>query len=118
MKKRAEYDVLIVEDERFVAQGLARMLLPRRVRIALSVEEAMAALDDHVPSVVIVDYFLRDEVALKVIKHVAEKHPHVRRVIYSGYRDPVLATVVSMGLAHVVLHKPATGEQLLAAISG
>ena len=113
---KIEYDVLVVDDERTIAQGTARLLLPLRAFVASNVEEAMAALDAHVPAVVLCDYFLKGEVALPLLKHITEKHPGVRRVIYSGYRDPAVRNALDGGWADVIVAKPATAEQLLAAI--
>ena len=111
-----EYDVLVVDDERSIAQGTARLLHPLRAVVASSIEEARTALDAHVPQVVLCDFFLRGENALPLLKYITDKHPGVRRVIYSGYRDPAVRAALHMGYADEVVAKPATHEQLLAAI--
>jgi len=114
--KKFAYDVLVVDDERSIAQSTARVLLPLRAVIAGTLEEAMTALEAHVPQVVVCDYFLKGKVALPLLKLITEKHPGVRRVVYSSYRDPAIRNAVDFGYADMIVAKPATKEQLLAAV--
>ena len=113
---KVEYDVLVVDDERSIAQGTARLLHPLRAVVANSIEEARTALEAYVPQVVVCDFFLRDENALPLLKHITDKYPGVRRVIYSCYRDPAVRAALHMGYADEVVAKPATLEQLMAAL--
>jgi ActR/RegA family two-component response regulator len=114
--KKFAYDVLLVDGERSIAQSTARALLPLRAIVAGSIEEAMTALSAHVPQVVVCDYFLKGKVALPLLKFITEKHPGVRRVVYSGYRDPAIRNALDFGYADMILAKPATPEQLVAAV--
>ena len=108
--------MLVVDDERSIARGTARLLAPLRTMVAGTIEEAHIALDTCVPQAVVCDYFLRDENALPLLKYITEKHPGVRRVIYSGYRDPAVRSALAQGYADAIVAKPATLEQLMAAL--
>jgi DNA-binding NtrC family response regulator len=115
-RQKNEYDVLVVDDERSIAQGTARLLAPLRAVVVGNIKDAMAALVAYVPEVVLCDFFLKGEDAMPLLKFVTDKHPGVRRVIYSGYRDPAVRNALEQGYADVILAKPATLEQLMAAI--
>jgi DNA-binding NtrC family response regulator len=85
-------NVLIVEDNALVADGLVRMLahLGHRAERALGVEEATRLLAEHADiGVAIVDAGLKNgDDGVWFLEWLREHHPQIRRVLVSGLGRP------------------------------
>ena len=100
-------DVLVVDDSPTVARSVDRQLRGScEVRLAGCVSDALALMDDHAPDVVLCDYQLGDDSGVELLEKVAQRHPDVRRVLYSGYELDQWRPLVDDGTVHAVLSKP------------
>ena len=105
--------VLLIEDEPSLAEGLAHSLRSScLVTVAHSVEEARSALARQAFDAVISDFNLGGETAEGLLSDIAERHPELRRILSSGR----VTASVRRGLVHAIVPKPASVEQLLAAL--
>ena len=105
--------LLLVEDEPSLAEGLAHSLGGScSVTVAHSSEEARSALSRETFDAVIADLNLRRETAEGLLSEITERHPAVRRILFSGG----ITASVRPGLVHAIVPKPASVEQLLAAL--
>jgi CheY-like chemotaxis protein len=102
--------VLVVDDERALAELTARLLSRHHeVRVAGSVQEAMAILPEWKPAAVVSDNSMPGASGSDLLKHLAAEHPEIRRIFYSGGE-------VDEELAHAVVEKPSPIDALLAAL--
>lgn len=111
--------VLVVDDEAMVARAVSRMLgAAADVTVALGADDAVALLDARAFDVVVSDYAMPGRDGLSLLGEVAERWPHVRRVLHSGVvsGDEVVWASKSR-LVHQVIAKPAARETLLQAVS-
>ncbi len=101
-------DVLFVDDEGRVLEGLRRMLaFERRWRLhfALSGADALAVLESRPIDVVVTDMRMPGMDGAALLSEVAERFPDVVRVILSGHADSDTA-LRAMTAAHQYLSKP------------
>jgi putative nucleotidyltransferase with HDIG domain len=111
--------VLFVDDEICVLQGLERMLHGLRqqwtMRFALSGPAALAKLDEQPAEVVVSDLRMPGMCGGELLAAVARRWPETIRFILSGQADQgmVLRTI---GPAHQFLQKPCDAEVLKVAI--
>ncbi|MFI5844626.1 HDOD domain-containing protein [Catenuloplanes sp. NPDC051500] len=111
--------VLFVDDEPMIIEGLGRMLRPCRRRWDLSFAEsgeaALAVLRDKPCDVVVTDYRMPGMDGAALLERVRVDHPGTARVILSGQtnEDNLLRIMV---LAHEMLSKPTTPEELIGTI--
>ncbi|MES1204616.1 MAG: response regulator [Pseudomonadota bacterium] len=111
-------DVLIVDSDPLLARGVERCVLSdHRVRSVPSCAQALDALKARPPDVVIFDFQLGSESSAPLVRALASNYPNVRRVLYSSSHRDVWARTIDGALLHGALTKPATRQQLLAAIS-
>jgi DNA-binding NtrC family response regulator len=115
MRKRM--DVLLVDDDEEVRGPIADLLrIDHDVRTAVGLREAVGELVSKVPDAIVCELDLQPYRGDVLLSLVAREHPSVRRVLYTFWpppRDNCLGDV-----AHKVLIKPGTLEELLAAIAG
>jgi ActR/RegA family two-component response regulator len=110
--------LLVIDDRLYVARGLERVLRGRAdVRIASSREEVAWALERRVPDAVVCELRLGGETTAPLLQRLAERHPDVRRVLYSAARPAAWTPLLARGLVHKVVRKPGKPEQILAAAS-
>ncbi|MDP9794885.1 HD-like signal output (HDOD) protein/CheY-like chemotaxis protein [Catenuloplanes nepalensis] len=111
--------ILFVDDEPMVIEGLGRMLRPCRKRWDMSFagggEAALDVLRARSCDVVVTDYRMPGMDGAALLERVRTDHPGTARVILSGQtnEDNLLRIMV---LAHEMLTKPATPEELIATI--
>lgn len=109
-------DVLLVDDDPGVLRATARLLRSCfHIRTAESFSAAMTELRRGIPDVVVSDLDMPHGNGADLLTAIAEQHPSVRRVLYSGADCRALAAV---GVAHVAIEKPAPLSLLLAAVAG
>lgn len=116
MKKQ----VLFVDDEPLVLEGLKRMLRPLRhewdMHFAGGGEEALALMDRTPIQVVVSDMRMPRMNGAQLLNLVMKRHPQTVRLILSGYadRDLILKCV---GSTHQYLSKPCDPEALRATVA-
>ena len=114
----SETSLLIVDDDRPFSSRLARAMEGRgyEVRVAESVQEGLAAIDQKAPTFAVIDMRLGDGSGLDVIARLKERKPDARGVILTGYGNIATAvTAVKLG-AFDYLAKPADADEIHAAL--
>lgn len=111
--------VLIVDDERRVLDGLRRALHQIRdrwqVRTACGGEEALRSLSDVPADVVISDLRMPDMDGISLLGTIAQSWPATVRVILSGQED-VATGSRAWQVAHQYLTKPSDAQVVIAAL--
>jgi two-component system response regulator RegA len=113
-----ENSLLLVDDDRAFSTRLARAMEARgfEVRVAESVAEGVAAIDEKAPAYAVIDMRLADGNGLDVIARLKERRPDARGVILTGYGNIATAvTAVKLG-AFDYLAKPADADEIQAAL--
>ena len=113
-----ENSLLLVDDDRAFSTRLARAMEARgfEVRVAESVAEGVAAIEDKAPAYAVIDMRLTDGNGLDVIARLKERRPDARGVILTGYGNIATAvTAVKLG-AFDYLAKPADADEIQAAL--
>jgi two-component system response regulator RegA len=115
---RADKSLLIVDDDRPFSTRLSRAMEGRGyvVRVAESVAEGLAAIENDAPAFAVIDMRLGDGNGLDVIERLKNRRPDARGVILTGYGNIATAvTAVKMG-AFDYLAKPADADEIHAAL--
>ena len=115
---RADKSLLIVDDDRPFSTRLARAMEGRGylVRVAESVADGIAAIENEPPAFAVIDMRLGDGNGLDVIERLKNRRPDARGVILTGYGNIATAvTAVKMG-AFDDLAKPADADEIHAAL--
>ncbi|RZL90207.1 MAG: response regulator [Variovorax sp.] len=110
----ARLAVLLVDDEAEVLSAMSTYLhqLGWSVKAVATGHEAEQALGGGFePDVMVVDYRLRDETGLEVIKRLRRTRPSLAAVIVTGETAPARFRELGSAAARV-LHKPLHGERL------
>lgn len=113
-----ENSLLLVDDDRAFSTRLARAMEGRGfdVRVAESVAEGIAAIEEKAPAFAVIDMRLGDGNGLDVIARLKERRPEARGVILTGYGNIATAvTAVKLG-AFDYLSKPADADEIQAAL--
>ena len=112
-------DVLVVDDDEAVLEGLEHQLRPLRdqwrLRFALGGPAALAALDGHALDVVISDMRMPKVDGMAVLERARHLHPDAIRLILSGEVGPSSLDRV-LTVAHQVLAKPCPPPRLRATV--
>ena len=115
---RADKSLLIVDDDRPFSTRLARAMEGRgyQVRVAESVSDGLAAIENEPPAFAVIDMRLGDGNGLDVIERLKSRRPDARGVILTGYGNIATAvTAVKMG-AFDYLAKPADADEIHSAL--
>ena len=118
MMALTENSLLLVDDDRAFSTRLARAMEARgfEVRVAESVAEGVAAIEEKAPAYAVIDMRLSDGNGLDVIARLKERRPEARGVILTGYGNIATAvTAVKLG-AFDYLAKPADADEIQAAL--
>ncbi|HEY8518908.1 MAG TPA: response regulator transcription factor [Gammaproteobacteria bacterium] len=110
--------VLVVDDDERFAATLGRSLERRgfAVRLAHSVEQALAALAEAPPEATVVDLRIGDDDGLSLIQPLRRAGPDMRIVVLTGYASIATAVkAVKLG-ADDYLAKPTTAGAVAAAL--
>ena len=112
--------ILIVEDETFVLEGLARTLDARKamVHMAEDAQEALAWLEANADScdIILSDHGMVGMTGLQLLEKVKAQYPAIRRVLLSGWGDNPPGGV-STDSAERILTKPVRAEALIATLA-
>jgi two-component system response regulator RegA len=114
----AERTLLIVEDDKSFLQRLAKAMESRGfiVRVADSVAEGLAQLEQSAPAFAVVDMRLSDGNGLDVISALKRRRPDARGIILTGYGNIATAVnAVKLGAVDY-LAKPADADEIVAAL--
>ena len=113
-------EILFVDDEPLILEGLKRMLRPLRDRWEMhfvdSGPKALELMEQKPINVVVSDMRMPGMTGAQLLTQVMEKHPRTVRLILSGYadREQIMKCV---GNTHQYLSKPCDPATLLAAVS-
>ncbi len=109
--------LLLVDDEELLLKAL-RLPLGRHCEVAcaLTIDEALAELEKGTFDVVMSDFDLHDRMnGVEFLALISERFPLIRRVLHTGAIYNARATA-SFGAVQVCVEKPATLNQILAAL--
>lgn len=107
--------VLIVDDEPAVLRTLSRLVENEGhdVSGASNAADAEARIAAEPFAIALVDYSLRGDDGLVLLRHLRAQQPSCARVLISGYLDiPTIVNAVNNGDVHLVLSKPITHQTL------
>lgn len=110
--------LLLVDDDEIFVTRLARAMEKRgfECRTALSVADALQAVEDQIPAYAVVDLRLEDGNGLDVVETLRERRPDARIIVLTGYGAIATAVAaVKMG-ATDYLAKPADANDVTSAL--
>lgn len=109
---------LLVEDDKVFAQRFAKALLENGmiVSVATSVTDALDIVAYNPPRYAVVDLNIDGESGLQVIEALRQKRPEARSLVLTGYGNLPNAVAAAKTGANQFLPKPATVEEVLAAL--
>lgn len=86
------YKYIIVDDESLIRKGIIKQLEPLRdvalcVGEAANGQEAIAFIDDHQPSIVIVDMQMPIMTGTQLLTLLTKEYPDIQIIVISGYKD-------------------------------
>jgi HD-like signal output (HDOD) protein len=108
-------NILFVDDEPNILDGLKRMLRPMRhewnMTFANGGVEALSKFSEQSVDVIVSDMKMPGMDGAQLLGEVMDKHPHVIRIILSGYSEKEMI-MKSVGTAHQYLSKPCDADTL------
>jgi hypothetical protein len=110
-------DILVVDGSALVGRSVQRALADANsVRVVDGLVSAFREIRTRVPDVVVCEWDFGPETAVSLLAALSERHPQVRRVLYSFARLDLLDQLLADKLIHVAVTKPATRRRLVAAL--
>jgi hypothetical protein len=110
-------DILVVDGSPLVGRSVQRALGDANsVRVVDGLVSAFRELRTRVPDVVVCEWDFGPETAVSLLAALADRHPQVRRVLYSFAGPDLLDQLLADKLIHVPVTKPATRRRLVAAL--
>lgn len=113
-------DILITDDERDIRELISDILKDEgyTTRLAGSSDQCMAEIAKEVPSLMILDIWLKDSRmdGIDILKAVKREHPEVPIIIISGHGNIEIAVAAIKQGAYDFIEKPFNIEQLLVVI--
>lgn len=116
------YSVLIVDDERFTREGIARLtpweeMGVTHVETAASGEEALEHVAGHMPHILLTDVEMDNMNGLELIRAVNELNPDLRIIVLTGHDDFAYVQECCRMVVHDYLLKPVEIEIISATVS-
>ncbi|ANE45205.1 AraC family transcriptional regulator [Paenibacillus swuensis] len=113
--------LLIVDDERLIADSLAELLPWDELHInqvyrAYSGQEALQLLDTHPIDIVITDIRMPEFSGLELIEEIRKTNSRIKCIIHSGYADFEYAKKAMSSQVTEFVIKPASDEDILNAV--
>ncbi|WP_371168710.1 sigma-54-dependent transcriptional regulator [Aliiroseovarius sp. 2305UL8-7] len=113
-------DILIVDDERDIRELISDILVDEgfTTRLAGTSDEAVAQVKAELPSLMILDIWLKDSAmdGIDILKMVKREHPEVPVVIISGHGNIEIAVAAIKQGAYDFIEKPFNIDQLMVVI--
>ncbi|VAV87191.1 Nitrogen regulation protein NtrX [hydrothermal vent metagenome] len=113
-------DILIVDDERDIRELIADILEDEgySTRLAGNSDDAMSAIKDQQPALLILDIWLKDSNmdGIDILKAVKRDYPDVPVVIISGHGNIEIAVAAIKQGAYDFIEKPFNIDQLMVVI--
>jgi two-component system nitrogen regulation response regulator NtrX len=113
-------DILITDDERDIRELISDILKDEgyTTRLAGTSDQCMAEIARDVPSLMILDIWLKDSRmdGIDILKQVKREHPEVPIIIISGHGNIEIAVAAIKQGAYDFIEKPFNIEQLLVVI--
>ena len=114
-------DILIVDDERDIRELVADILKDEgfETRLAANSDEAMAALNDREPALMVLDIWLKDSRmdGIDILKQVKRNNPAVPVIIISGHGNIEIAVAAIKQGAYDFIEKPFNIDQLMVVVN-
>ena len=113
-------DYLVVDDDPLVLSALERLIQARGnvVRSVSTVADALVEVARRVPHVIIADFDLSPGGnGAELLRIVAQHHPFVRRILFSGSSDSTIEELLEMGIAHGFVPKGSGSGELFAVVN-
>lgn len=111
----ASWNIVLVDDDSRILDGLRRMLRPYRkewrMRFVRGGGEALELMRHDAVDMLVTDMRMPGMNGVELMKQVRTLYPHVIRMVLSGHVDEKMA-MESMGVAHRYLAKPCDGDVL------
>ena len=113
-------DILIVDDEKDIRELISEILIDEgySTRLAGNSEECLGQVSEALPSLLILDIWLKDSNmdGIDILKKVKIDFPHVPVVIISGHGNIEIAVSAIKQGAYDFIEKPFNIEQLLVVV--
>ncbi len=113
-------DILITDDERDIRELISDILKDEgfTTRLAGNADQCMAEIAREVPSLMILDIWLKDSRmdGIDILKTVKREHPEVPIIIISGHGNIEIAVAAIKQGAYDFIEKPFNIDQLLVVI--
>lgn len=113
-------DILIVDDEKDIRELISEILIDEgySTRLAGNSEECLGKVSEALPSLLILDIWLKDSNmdGIDILKKVKIDFPHVPVVIISGHGNVEIAVSAIKQGAYDFIEKPFNIEQLLVVV--
>ncbi len=113
-------DILIVDDERDIRELVSDILKDEgfTTRLAANSQECMAQVEKEVPSLMILDIWLKDSQmdGIDILKAIKQDKPEIPVVIISGHGNIEIAVAAIRQGAYDFIEKPFNIDQLLVVI--
>ena len=114
-------DILIVDDERDIRELIADILKDEgfETRLAANSDEAVAALNDREPALMVLDIWLKDSRmdGIDILKQVKRNNPAVPVIIISGHGNIEIAVAAIKQGAYDFIEKPFNIDQLMVVVN-
>ena len=114
-------DILIVDDERDIRELIADILKDEgfETRLAANSDEAVAALNDREPALMVLDIWLKDSRmdGIDILKQVKRNNPDVPVIIISGHGNIEIAVAAIKQGAYDFIEKPFNIDQLMVVVN-
>jgi two-component system, NtrC family, nitrogen regulation response regulator NtrX len=114
-------DILIVDDERDIRELVADILKDEgfETRLAANSDEALAALNERPPSLMVLDIWLKDSRmdGIDILKQVKRNNPDVPVIIISGHGNIEIAVAAIKQGAYDFIEKPFNIDQLMVVVN-
>ncbi|MBI5523111.1 MAG: sigma-54-dependent Fis family transcriptional regulator [Desulfarculus sp.] len=112
-----QYNVFVVDDEESIRDAAQLTLTQYNVRTFASAEEAVAAIEEAPPDLVLMDIGLPGMSGVEALKRVKAKHPEVLFIMITAYEDVDTVVAAMKHGAYDYVVKPLHMDKLRANIA-
>ncbi|WP_417269772.1 sigma-54-dependent transcriptional regulator [Celeribacter sp.] len=113
-------DILIVDDERDIRELIGDILRDEgfETRLAGGSDECLKEISEAVPSLMVLDIWLKDSEmdGIDILKYVKREHPEVPIIIISGHGNIEIAVAAIKQGAYDFIEKPFNIDQLMVVV--